>query len=322
MVELDLNRFNDRLKYIRIGTGKTGSELADLIFVGRPNYYNAEKGTRKLPDQAIQKITELFPQVTYEWLKLGKGLLPAFGEDLPAISDKMGENVTISNTLRGRIELLMKKNRISPYKMEQKGFSRTTLRAIESEGLGRMPRIDTVKSLAEILGTTVSYLIGETDEIVQENHAKRNIVGGFSFNEIPIYDMSFNAGIALRLKEARKHANVIALLSEQYFPELKGSETIIRAKGDSMTGLIEDGDYLGITRVVDTSVIVFGAVYGIVTDELAIIKYLRRGINDDEYRICSENTDKYDDFLLLKSKITELYLVKCAIPAIKVKMFI
>ncbi len=92
------------------------------------------------------------------------------------------------------------------------------------------------------------------------------------------------------------------------FPELRGSQYIVRAKGNSMCSTICDKDFVGIRAVKNKSNIEYGNPYGIITEDLAVFKRIRLGSSDDKVKPVSENPE-YDPFEIEKNDIVHLFAV-------------
>jgi len=232
----------ERLMFIRNALKYTNaSAFARKIDMVPQNLVAIERGARPIPDTTILKICELWPDVSYEWLKLGKGNPPVFN-----------------------------------------GESKLTI----------------------LKESPISY---------QKKPATPA--------QIPLYNVEFSAGIVTKLQEARYTPHIMAMLSVEYFPELQGCDAVIQAKGDSMAPEVNDKDYLGIKFMHDKTVVPPGYMYGIITGDLMMVKYIRKAKDPEMYLIRSHNP-LYEDFELPKNKVDELYMIKCVIPAIKIKCFV
>jgi transcriptional regulator with XRE-family HTH domain len=136
---------------------------------------------------------------------------------------------------------------------------------------------------------------------------------------VPIYDAEFSMGTAKSLIEARADVPIVGRLS---LPEVAGCDAIIRgARGMSMSDFINEGDWVGLKKVIDMDFIFWDYPYGIVTDEIEVIKYIRRGSSNKEVVLASHNP-AYSDVVLPKKKITHLFLVKVVLPFSKIKTVI
>ena len=66
----------ERIKQICKLLKRSPTEFANDIGINRNTLYMVESGSRAMPDKYLQKICELWPEISYEWLKLGKGEPP------------------------------------------------------------------------------------------------------------------------------------------------------------------------------------------------------------------------------------------------------
>jgi phage repressor protein C with HTH and peptisase S24 domain len=85
---------------------------------------------------------------------------------------------------------------------------------------------------------------------------------------------------------------------------------IIRANGDSMEPHIHDGDWIAVREVKNMNVLYYGQVYVVITDELRLLKYLRRDEDEQHYVILRSENKNYDDIRLAKSEIRHLFIVE------------
>jgi transcriptional regulator with XRE-family HTH domain len=128
---------------------------------------------------------------------------------------------------------------------------------------------------------------------------------------VPVYDTEFSLGFNEKIKEI---PNILGYIN---LPEFKGCDAIVRAKGESMAKYINNNDWIGIKRIYDFDVINYGNPYGIVTKELEMIKYLKKGKTADTYLLKCEN-ENFEDFEIKKSKVLELYLIKTVMPILTI----
>lgn len=212
-----------------------------------------------------------------------------------------------------RIKELIENKGITPYIVSAKtGVSQSTLSRILNDNSKKL-NIENTKILAEYFNVSEEWLTtGEgTKERFDEDSDKKNVV----VDGIPIYDTDFMAG-SVNVFENEK----IEIIGHLNLPELKGTEQIIRAKGDSMIGVIDDRDFIGIKRINDFSFFNYGSPYAIVTSDYRLLKFIRKSENPDNIILRSSNPE-YDDIELPKSKILELYIITAVLPFSKIKTF-
>jgi len=132
---------------------------------------------------------------------------------------------------------------------------------------------------------------------------------------IPVYNVDFTAGDINVFKD-----NAAELIGYLNIPELKGSDKVILARGDSMLGVIDSGDFIGIKKITDFSFFNYGSPYAIVTEDYRLLKFIRKSENPENV-ILRSNNPEYDDIELPKIKILELYLITACLPFSKIKLF-
>jgi transcriptional regulator with XRE-family HTH domain len=201
---------------------------------------------------------------------------------------------------------------------EIKGFTQTELatklgiglRVYQNYESGLFPKYkaNQIKEIDSILGTNVYPLIYEKDL-----HTTDDLETTLPFTPvgIPVYDVEFSLGFTDIIKNNPNVSGYITLA------EFKGCDAIVRAKGESMAKYINNNDWIGIKRIYDFDVLNYGNPYGIVTKEMNMIKYLKKGKKEDTYLLKCEN-ENYDDFEIAKNKILELYLIKTIMPILTV----
>lgn len=188
-----------------------------------------------------------------------------------------------------------------------------------------LTQLDFAKKIGVSRDTVINYEKGETipaskiemlnnllSDKENNNHSKPEKI----YNEgVPIYDVDFSAGFVQMFKEG-----IPTVLGYLNIPEVKGSDYIVRVKGDSMLGIMNDGDWVGIKRISDLEVINFGTPYAIVTQDLQLLKYLFKSSLPGNLLLKSENT-KHPEFDLPIKKILELYIITAVLPFSKIKTF-
>jgi transcriptional regulator with XRE-family HTH domain len=137
---------------------------------------------------------------------------------------------------------------------------------------------------------------------------------------VPIYDVEFSAGVVQKLVEARSDYSPIGWLD---IPALRGCEAVIQARGNSMADRINDRDWIGIKRLANwRDFIPPGYIYAIITDELEIVKYIRKASREDALLIVSHNSEEYEPFELPKKYVREIWAVRAVIPFSKIQTII
>ena len=130
---------------------------------------------------------------------------------------------------------------------------------------------------------------------------------------VPIYDVGFTAGFSEIFKDGKP-----ILLGYLNIPEVLGSDMVVRVNGNSMLGVLDDGDWVGLKKVTDMEVISYGSPYGIVTQDLQLLKFLHKSNVKENLLLKSKNLE-HPEFDLPIKKILELYIIKSVL---KIKTFI
>lgn len=85
----------------------------------------------------------------------------------------------------------------------------------------------------------------------------------------------------------------------------------IRVNGDSMQPTLYDGDRISLRQINNIDFLPYGYVYFIITDQYRMIKRVKRfADNEKEYLILHSDNPDYDDMIMRRDKIKQIYLVK------------
>ena len=140
----------------------------------------------------------------------------------------------------------------------------------------------------------------------QENYGKPK-PNTLKTKGVPIYNVEFNAGL-LPLSTEYVHFDEF-IIGYCDFPEVQGADLITKMRGNSMTGVLENGDWISFRKLNSLSVINYGHIFGIITnDKVPLIKYVRKGPTDDILILKSHNP-AFDDIELPKSEILAMFMV-------------
>jgi transcriptional regulator with XRE-family HTH domain len=185
------------------------------------------------------------------------------------------------------------------------GITTRQLMRYENEGLTPKPIVsNAINSFIE------KYDINSHGKNQKQIKSKNDTTKNITTNAgIPVYDIEFSLGFTEKIKDS---PSVLGYINME---EFRGCDGIVRARGESMAKKINNGDWIGFKRIFDFDVINFGNPYGIVTKEMDMIKYIKKGTDKNSFLLQCENKD-YQDFEILKSKILELYLIKTVMPII------
>ena len=122
----------------------------------------------------------------------------------------------------------------------------------------------------------------------------------------PVYDLDVTCGGRSRpIVFADEH-----IIGHVNLPNVSSNAVIIRANGDSMEPHINDGDWIAVREVFNFNELYYGQVYLVITEELRLLKYLRKDKDEQNYVILRSENDRYDDIRLAKSSIRSLFIVE------------
>lgn len=122
---------------------------------------------------------------------------------------------------------------------------------------------------------------------------------------IPVYDIDVAAGCT-EMSRAFTRENVIGKLN---FPHLNPDWVVVRAKGDSMVPVINNGGYVAFLPVSDTDNILWGQIYVVVLDNRRVVKYVRRHPDAGKIVLRSANSS-YDDMDVNLSDVYGMFVVE------------
>lgn len=121
----------------------------------------------------------------------------------------------------------------------------------------------------------------------------------------PYYNINVFAGQTFSLTETEYITGYITL------PDMPPCDCAITVYGQSMEPMIANGDIILCKEVLDKSQIHFGAVYLIITNELRVVKYIRKGDNGN-IMLWSQNKH-HDPFEVAIAKVRKLFSVKAIV---------
>lgn len=126
-------------------------------------------------------------------------------------------------------------------------------------------------------------------------------------NGRPYYNVDFIGGFDLVLNDqtTRPEYNI------DFQPYNKDGVIWCNITGHSMEPAIGHGDIIAIKEVYDwNTYITFGEIYALVTrNELRTVKIVRKGCDENHYRLVPINTEDYDEQQIEKSQIVRVFSV-------------
>jgi transcriptional regulator with XRE-family HTH domain len=216
-----------------------------------------------------------------------------------------------------RIKKMIEDKGVTPYNVSIKtGISQSTLSRILNDN-SKKPNIENTKILAKYFNVSEDWLLTGEEKSIDTEPQKSAETTSFTktYLGVPIYDIDFMAGDVSVFNDES-----FEIIGHLNIPELKGAEKVIRARGDSMTGIIDDTDFIGIKRVYDFSFFNYGSPYAIATADYRLLKYIRKSDNPDNIILRSHNAN-YDDIELPKKSLVEVHAIIAVLPFSKIKTF-
>ena len=120
----------------------------------------------------------------------------------------------------------------------------------------------------------------------------------------PIYDVDVTAGQSSR-SMLFEEENIIGYIK---LPSIPSDCHIFRVTGDSMTPVINNGDFLAIREVTNPNLIFWGQIYVLLLDDYRMVKYVRRH-SDPSMMILRSANPEYDDIEIKRSDVSKLFIV-------------
>tara|TARA_R110002126_G_scaffold289552_4_gene444721 strand:+ start:619 stop:1242 length:624 start_codon:yes stop_codon:yes gene_type:complete len=121
---------------------------------------------------------------------------------------------------------------------------------------------------------------------------------------IPYYDVDILAGGVEIFND-----NTIHEPSARYMLPDSNSDFILPVIGNSMSPNIDSGDKIAVKELIDNSVIFYGSVYVVITEDYRFVKVVKRHPEESKVILHSYNSE-YDDIDLPKKKIIKMFTVQ------------
>lgn len=125
---------------------------------------------------------------------------------------------------------------------------------------------------------------------------------------IPVYDIDVAAGITELSRDCTREL-VKGYLS---LPGFNPNWVAVRAQGDSMTPIIDDGAYVVFMPENDLGNIVWGQIYIVIMENRRVVKFVRKH-SDPAYVILKSKNEDYDSMDVRIDDIRALYPVKAVV---------
>ena len=122
----------------------------------------------------------------------------------------------------------------------------------------------------------------------------------------PVYDVDATAGQASGRSSLFANENIVGWVN---LPNMSPHCRIVRVSGDSMSPVIQDGDFVAVREVSNPAQIYWGQIYVVQLDDFRVVKYVRRHTDPNMVVLRSENAN-YDDMDVRRADIHEMLLVQ------------
>ena len=219
-------------------------------------------------------------------------------ENLPSGAD--------SAAIIARIRYLIGEAGINQYEFAEKiGVDASNL----SKHLnGKLPVNDSLLNKIVVnLGVSKKWLRDGTDVPYSKDAVPQVLEGGQLAavqKGTPVYSVDVTAGPMTRSMMFSQE-NIVGYID---IPAIPDDCRIVRVSGDSMTPVINNGDYLAVRELRNPDLIFWGQIYVLLLDDYRMVKYLRKHDNPDMVILRSENP-KYDDMEVRRTDIRDIMIV-------------
>lgn len=118
--------------------------------------------------------------------------------------------------------------------------------------------------------------------------------------KIPLYGIS--------LEDLPKDIHSLTPTDELEIPVLSGSDFAVINNSDAMSPEIANGSMVFV-RKVDIDAVLFGDIYLVISEKFNVIRIIRE-FDQHTWRLAAKNTQDFDDILVKKSAVHNIYKVK------------
>ena len=145
------------------------------------------------------------------------------------------------------------------------------------------------------------------NEIFKKLPEKRSKLAINELNHIPFYDVDLIAGISTLYDDNPNYQPLYYM----DVPQFSGC-TAFPVYADSMAPLIEPGSVIFCKKIENWHMVLeYGQIYAVqLNDMRRFIKRIRKSPEQDTFLMRSENTAEYDDFIVPKHEISNVWLVE------------
>ncbi|WP_293926052.1 S24 family peptidase [Sphingobacterium sp. UBA6320] len=171
-------------------------------------------------------------------------------------------------------------------------------------GLNRSERLYQIKKGNYTISKNLSAIISKKFPEINEGWLLTGngsmLESSILLKKIPLYSVS--------LEDLPEDMHNLTPTEELDIPILSGSDFAIVNNGDAMSPEIVNGSVVFVRRV-DMDAVLYGNIYLIVSEKFNVIRFVRE-YNDEVWRLVAKNVKDFDDILLKKSSVQNIYKVK------------
>jgi phage repressor protein C with HTH and peptisase S24 domain len=170
----------------------------------------------------------------------------------------------------------------------------------------RIPQDDVVKKIGDLIEKDNPHANNDLQE-EKAVYKYKSVEAIEKSGKVPYYDIDVTAGNVQLFQDNTQ-------MPTDYYTvpkEIQDVDFCFKVRGDSMYDKILPGAIVFVKQIMDISIIEFGQVFIIITEEQRMVKYVRRHpTRPDDMVVLRSHNNNYDDIDLPKEKITNLLLVK------------
>lgn len=170
----------------------------------------------------------------------------------------------------------------------------------------RIPQDDVVKKIVDLIEKDNPHANNDLQE-EKAVYKYKSVEAIDKSGKVPYYDIDVTAGNVQLFQDNTQMPTDFYTVPK----EIQDVDFCFKVRGDSMYDKILPGAIVFVKQIMDISVIEFGQVFIIITEEQRMVKYVRRHpTRPDDMVVLRSHNNNYDDIDLPKEKITNLLLVK------------
>lgn len=171
-------------------------------------------------------------------------------------------------------------------------------------GLNRSERLYQIKKGNYTISKNLSAIISKRFPDINEGWLLTGngsmLASSLFLKKIPLY--------AVSLEDLPADISTLKPTEELDIPVLSGSDFAIVNNGEAMSPEVVNGSVVFVRRV-DIDAVLYGNIYLIVSEKFNVIRFVRE-YDLDTWRLVAKNVKDFDDILLKKSAVQNIYKVK------------